>query len=89
LLAGRSHCACAVKWLSLFSGLSRDYRKLAWQNDFYLPDGRLAARIITQGAFLDLKTRRIIAPEADIRELLDNFKRSDNFTEMISSKASL
>ncbi|MCB2185623.1 MAG: thioesterase family protein [Deltaproteobacteria bacterium] len=39
-------------------------------NDIYKEDGRPAARLRTEAAWLDLRTRKLIAPPDKVRELL-------------------
>jgi len=48
-------------------------------------DGKVAARVRTEGGWLDLEARKLIAPPPEIMTALQRLPRSDDFEELQSS----
>ena len=63
-------------------GLSADGSRMRLVNEFLLEDGRLAARVRSTGGWLDLGTRRLVAPPPALLALLESLPRTDDFEEL-------
>jgi acyl-CoA thioester hydrolase len=54
-------------------------------NEVLRADGKVAARVRTEGGWLDLTTRKLIAPPPELVTALQALQRSDDFEELQSS----
>jgi acyl-CoA thioester hydrolase len=54
-------------------------------NEVVRADGKVAARVRTEGGWLDLEARKLIAPPPEIVTALLRLSRSDDFEELQSS----
>jgi acyl-CoA thioester hydrolase len=54
-------------------------------NEILTADGKLAARIKSEGGWLDLAARRLIAPPADLFAALSAMPHAAEFEELPSS----
>lgn len=61
------------------AGLAGDGSRFRLQNDFYRPDGRLSATVVSAGGWLSFATRRLIVPPDEIRESLATMDRVAEF----------
>jgi acyl-CoA thioester hydrolase len=61
--------------------VSPDGARFVLRNEFWR-DEELAARVTTTGGWLDLKARKLIAPPAKLRALLETAPRTDDFREL-------
>ncbi|HEX5788106.1 MAG TPA: thioesterase family protein [Woeseiaceae bacterium] len=61
------------------AGLAADGSRFRLQNDFYRPDGKLCASVVSTGGWLGLDTRRLIVPPAEIEAALAALERVDGF----------
>ena len=61
------------------AGLSEDASRFRLRNEFYKSDGRLAARLRSDGGWLDLSARRLCVPPDSIRDALSLLDRTDDF----------
>jgi acyl-CoA thioester hydrolase len=66
-------------------GLSQDGSRMRLVNDFFLEDGRMAARVRSTGGWLDLDGRRLIVPPAPLLAVLQGLDRTKDFEEMHGS----
>ena len=66
-------------------GLSADGSRFRLRNEFYRPDGKLAARVTSTGGWLDLSLRRLTAPPDPIAAALRSLPRAESFEELPSS----
>jgi acyl-CoA thioester hydrolase len=66
-------------------GLSEDGSRFCIRNEFYLPNGKLAAKVTSTGGWLDLNTRKLISPPRKLLEILNLLERTDDFEELPSS----
>jgi acyl-CoA thioester hydrolase len=48
------------------AGIAEDGSRWLMRNEFYRPDGRLAASVTSAGGWLDLATRRLVAPPPNL-----------------------
>jgi acyl-CoA thioester hydrolase len=60
------------------AGLSEDGSRWAMRNEFRR-DGKLAARVTSEGGWLDLKARRLAVPPAELLAALQTLPRTDDF----------
>jgi acyl-CoA thioester hydrolase len=65
-------------------GLSEDASHFRMRNDFRRPDGQRIARVESVGGWLDLGSRRLARPPAELRTLLLAMPRSDDFAAVDS-----
>ena len=67
------------------AGLSEDGSRFSLRNEFFRPDGRLAARVSSAGGWLDLSSRRLVQPPAVLLEALRALDRTNDFQLLDSS----
>lgn len=61
------------------AGLSEDGARFRLRNEFYRPDGRLAARVTSRGGWMNIGKRRLTAPPPALKEALLGLSRSDDY----------
>jgi acyl-CoA thioester hydrolase len=66
-------------------GASEDGSHFRLVNEYFREDGRLAARLVTTGAWLDLRERKLTRPPEDLAAVLRAMPRTDPF-ETLPSK---
>ena len=66
-------------------GLAPDGSRYRLVNEVILSDGRVAARIRSEGGWLDLVARKLIAPPADLHAALAAMPHAPGFEELPSS----
>ncbi|MBL8509396.1 acyl-CoA thioesterase [Chitinimonas sp. JJ19] len=64
------------------AGLSQDSSRFAIRHDLYKADGKLAARHEVNGAWLDLKARKLMPPPADLHSIFSQLAHTEDFTEI-------
>ncbi len=67
------------------AGIAPDGSRFRIVNEILKGDGRIAARIRSEGGFLDLVARRLIAPPDDLREALAAMPHAEGFETLPSS----
>jgi len=67
------------------AGLAPDGSRFRFVNEVLKGDGRLAARIRSEGGWLDLVSRKLIAPPADVLEALRAMPQAAEFESLPSS----
>ena len=67
------------------AGLSDDGSRFRFRNRFFRPDGKPAATVTSSGGWLDLDRRKLAAPPAPLKELLDRLERTEDFEVLASS----
>lgn len=71
----------------VLAGLSADGARFRLENEFLRGDGRLAARVISDGGWLDLRARKLTVPPEKLRATLGALTRSANFQHESPSPA--
>ena len=66
-------------------GLSEDGSRFTICNEFYRSDGKLCARVISNGGWLDLAGRKLVAPPDALLEALRSLPRGKDFTVLPTS----
>lgn len=61
------------------AGLSEDGSRWLMRNEFLRPDGKLAARVTSEGGWLDLGARKLVAPPPGLLRALASLPRTDDF----------
>ena len=61
------------------AGLREDATRFRLRNEFYRADGRLAARLTTNGGWLDFQARKLTAPPDKLADLMRSISRADDF----------
>jgi acyl-CoA thioester hydrolase len=67
------------------AGASEDGSHFRLVNEYFREDGRLAARLVTTGAWLDLAARKLVRPPDELAAALRAMPRTDPF-ETLPSK---
>jgi acyl-CoA thioester hydrolase len=67
------------------AGMAPDGSRFRLLNEVLKADGRLAARIRSEGGWMDLVARKLIAPPADLREALAAMPQATEFETLPSS----
>jgi acyl-CoA thioester hydrolase len=66
-------------------GCAPDGTRFRLVNEVVRADGKVAARVRTEGGWLDLATRKLIAPPPELMSALQALSRSDDFEVLQSS----
>jgi acyl-CoA thioester hydrolase len=74
-----------VKITLTLAGASDDGTRFRLRNDYYREDGQLAARLTSTGGWLDLTSRKLTSPPAQLFEVMGRLARSEDFEELPSS----
>ena len=64
------------------AGLSDDGRKFRLRHRLYRGDGEKAAEITTDGAWMDLATRKLRVPPPELRAAIEVAMRTEDFEEL-------
>ena len=64
------------------AGVSADGRKFRVRNTFLRPDGKIAARVTSLVAWLNLVERKLITPPPALSGLLESLTRAEDFSVM-------
>jgi len=67
------------------AGMAPDGSRFRLVNEILKGDGRLAARVRSEGGFMDLVARKLIAPPVDLREALAAMPQTTEFEILPSS----
>lgn len=63
----------------LLAGASEDGSRFRLRNEFLTPEGKLAARVTSTGAWLDIGARKLTAAPPALGALVLSLERSDDF----------
>lgn len=64
------------------AGLSDDASRWRLRHEFVRSDGVLSARIRTDGAWLDLRTRKLVVPSQEVAEGFARLHRTEDFERL-------
>lgn len=67
------------------SGQAEDGSRFLLRNEIYGSDGKLVARVTSAGGWLDLSTRRLVAPPEALLHAMQSIPKTDDFQILISS----
>jgi acyl-CoA thioester hydrolase len=67
------------------AGLSEDGSRFRVRNEFFRSDETLAAKVTSVGGWLDLSTRKLVAPPEPLLRALQSLARTDDF-EILPSR---
>ncbi len=67
------------------AGMAMDGSRFRLRNEILNGDGKLAARVTSEGGWLDLARRRLVAPPADLLEALGTMPQAAEFERLQSS----
>ena len=67
------------------AGFSKDGSRFIIRNEFYRPDGKLAARVTSTGGWMDLNARKLTAPPDGLLEAMKSLPLTEDFKELNSS----
>jgi acyl-CoA thioester hydrolase len=66
------------------AGLAPDGSRFVLRNEILRRDGSLCARVTSAGGWLDLATRKLVAPPAPLLAALQSLPRTDDFSALAS-----
>jgi acyl-CoA thioester hydrolase len=66
-------------------GISDDGSRWIMCNEFFRPDGKLAARVTSVGGWLDLAARKLVAAPEKLLETLHALPRTSDFQSLATS----
>ena len=69
------------------AGLSGDGSRFLMRNEFFRENEKLAAKVTSAGGWLELSSRRLIAPPEELLSALNLLSQTDDFIELPSSVA--
>jgi acyl-CoA thioester hydrolase len=61
------------------AGLSADGSRFSMRNEFWRPEGKLAARVNSFAGWLDLSARRLVVPPETLLDALRSLPETDDF----------
>lgn len=61
------------------AGLSPDGSRWIIQNDFFRSGGKPAAKVTSEGGWLDLETRKLVPPPNGLKEALNSLPRTTDY----------
>ena len=64
------------------AGFSEDGSRFMIRNEFYRPDGKLAARLTSSGTWLDLAKRKVTIPPKELIAAMKSLPRTDDYKEL-------
>ncbi len=64
------------------AGLAEDGSRWVMRNEFFRPDGKLAATVTSAGGWLDLSARRIVAAPGKLLEALKSLPKTGDFLQL-------
>jgi acyl-CoA thioester hydrolase len=73
-----------VKVTLSLAGLSPDGSRFNIRNDFFLPNGALAARVSSIGGWMDLNARKLILPPPELQNIILTLEKTPDFKELPS-----
>jgi acyl-CoA thioester hydrolase len=71
-----------VRVTLMLAGSSEDASRFRLRNEFWRENGTLVARLTSLGGWLDLRTRRLIAPRPDLAAALHALERTSDFESL-------
>ena len=80
-----------VRWMEeitisfTLAGLAPDGSRFRVKNEIIRADGELCARVTTTGGFMDLDTRKLVAPPAAVLAAYQSLPHTDDYAELPSS----
>jgi acyl-CoA thioester hydrolase len=66
------------------AGLSDDASRFRIRNEFFREDGRMSARLTTNGGWLGFETRKLIVPPSELADVMKKLARTENFEALPS-----
>jgi acyl-CoA thioester hydrolase len=69
----------SVRVTLALAGLSEDGMRFRLRDEFFAPDGKLAARVTITGAWLDLDARKLTVPPEALAAALSAMAHTDDF----------
>jgi acyl-CoA thioester hydrolase len=67
-------------------GMSRDGARFKLRHEFFRPGGRLVARIVIAGGWMDLRRRKLTSPPEDLVRTLASLERVEPYEELADAK---
>ncbi len=69
----------------LLAGMAEDGSRFSIRNEIWREDGQLSARVTSTGGWLDLTTRKLIAPPPELLAALRSLSPTEDFQVLASS----
>ena len=70
------------------AGMSEDGSRFRIRNEFFREDGKRAARVTSQGGWLNLELRKLTLPPPELRDVFSALTPTDDFERMDGIKPS-
>ena len=67
------------------AGLSEDASRFRIRNEFFREDGKLSARLTTNGGWIDFARRKLIVPPEELAGVMRSLSRTEDFEVFESS----
>ena len=67
------------------AGMAEDGSHFLLRNEFYRADGRLVARVTSEGGWLDLAARKLIVPPDSLFQAMQSLPKTNDFQVLASS----
>ena len=67
------------------AGHALDGSRFLLRHEIFRPDGKLSARVLSAGGWLNLDKRKIVAPPPALFAAMDSLERTDDFVVLPSS----
>jgi acyl-CoA thioester hydrolase len=67
------------------AGLAADYSRFKVKNEIFRADSELCARVTTIGGFMNLDTRKLVAPPDEVIAAYQLIPKSEDYVELPSS----
>jgi acyl-CoA thioester hydrolase len=67
------------------AGHATDGSRFLLRNEIFRPNGQLSARVTSDGGWLDLSTRRLVAPPLKLVAVMEKLERTNDFRILRSS----
>ncbi|SPF46266.1 putative thioesterase [Syntrophobacter sp. SbD1] len=64
------------------AGLADDGSRWLMRNEFFRPDGKIAAIVMSMGGWLDLSARKIVAAPEKLFETLESLAKTGDFKQL-------
>lgn len=64
------------------AAVSKDYSRFQMRNEFSNDEGERLAVVVTTGAWMDLRARKLTVPPGDLVKVLGQMQRTDDFLEI-------
>jgi acyl-CoA thioester hydrolase len=69
-------------------GMSPDGRIIRLMNEIFNEEGERSAVVVTHGAWFDLQKRKVVAPPAELLQVMQQLSKTNSFQEIVKDSRS-